>query len=85
MSRTSSFPYNSPNPLPALPGQEFQPFPPERLYDSREAAQYLRCKPRSIGKFINAGKLRASLVGRQFLISESNLKSFLEAQDSATK
>jgi excisionase family DNA binding protein len=55
------------------------------LYDSREAAQYLRCKPRSIGKFINAGKLRASLVGRQFLISESNLKSFLEAQDSATK
>jgi excisionase family DNA binding protein len=75
--------------LPALPlitGQgadQFAPFSPERerLFNSMEAAEYLRCTPRTLCSFITAGKLKASWVGRQYLVSESRLKAFLNSQE----
>jgi excisionase family DNA binding protein len=45
-----------------------------------EAGQYLRCEPRTIGKFIASGKLSASWVGRRWLVSESNLRAFVQGQ-----
>ena len=86
MSRTS--PFAAPTPLPPLPGQgadNFAPFSTERLYTMAEAAEYLRVEPRTIGHFINdarPNKLRASWVGRSWLITASALREFIEKQTS---
>jgi excisionase family DNA binding protein len=69
--------------LPSLPqGQEFT-FNPERLYTSEEAAAYLRVEPRTLCKFITSGKLKASWVGRAYLVEESSLKTFLKSQEKS--
>jgi excisionase family DNA binding protein len=67
--------------LPSLPGQgaEFK-FTSERLFTSDEAAAYLRVEPRTACLFITSGKLKASKVGRAYLITESALNVFLKEQ-----
>ena len=85
MSRKSTgttFAGLTPGGLPTLPQgrDQFPPFAPERLFDTDEASAYLRVEPRSIGKFIASGKLGASWIGRRWLVSESNLKSFVDGQ-----
>ncbi len=85
MSRTSIYPFNSPNPLPLLPGQGADAFPPfsaERLLTSDEAAAYLRVEPRTLCRFITTGKLKASRVGRAYLIAESSLTTFLKLREA---
>ena len=83
MSRTTIYPSSSPTPLPTLNmgANQFPPFTPERLYDTDEASAYLRVEPRSIGKFIASGKLGASWIGRRWLVSESNLRAFVQGQE----
>lgn len=89
MKRTSIYPFDSPTPLPPIPNQgqdQFKPFSAERLYTVPEAAAYLRVENRTIGKFITdesrANKLKASWVGRRWLITESALCEFVDAQTS---
>ena len=86
MNRTSSFPYSY-TPLTPIPNQ-YAEQSTERLYSMAECAQYLRCKPRTIGKFIEGAKgikLEASWIGRSWLISESSLRKFVDAQKASTK
>lgn len=89
MPRTTRYPFAAPTPLPPIPGQgqdQFKPFSTERLFTMQEAAEYLRVEPRTIGKFITDGsranKLRASWIGRRWIISESALRAFVDAQVS---
>ena len=89
MNRTSSYPFNSTTPLPALPGQgadQFAPFSPEKLFTVQEAASFLRVEPRTIGKFITDGnrlnKLKASWIGRRWIITAASLREFVDAQVS---
>jgi hypothetical protein len=89
MSRTSSYPFASPVPLPVLSGQgapQFAPFSAERLFTMQEAAAYLKVEPRTIGKFITddsrANKLKASWIGRRWIVSESALRTFVDGQVS---
>jgi len=87
MSRTS--PFASPVPLPILSGQgpdSFAPFATERLYTVQEVASYLRVLPRTVGHFITDNtrdnKLKASFIGRRWIVSESNLRAFVDASVS---
>lgn len=82
MSRKIHHSYSTLPPLPtlAMGVNQFPPFSTERLYDMAEASEYLRCEPRTIGKFIKSGKLSASWVGRRWLVSESNLRAFVQGQ-----
>jgi len=76
MFRTS--PFDPPTSLPPLPAA----LTTERLLNTAEAAAYLRVQKRTIGKFIASNRLKASWVGRSWLIPESALRSFVDAQAS---
>jgi excisionase family DNA binding protein len=69
-------------PIPVIKDQGVDPFPAfvavERLFNTAEAAAYLRVQKRTIGKFIAAKRLKASWVGRSWLIPESALRSFVD-------
>jgi excisionase family DNA binding protein len=63
---------------------QFQPFGSERLFTTEEAAAYLRVEVRTLAKFITsdrANKLKASWIGRRWIISESALRSFIKANE----
>ncbi len=64
---------------------QFPPFAPERLYNVEEAGAYLRIGPRSVYRWIEEGRLKASFVGRSHLIRESSLVEFVKQseQDSS--
>ena len=90
MNRKSPYPFASPAPLPVIAGQgadAFAPFATERLYTMQEAAEYLRVEPRTIGKFISdesrTNKLKAAWIGRRWIISESNLRAFVDGQETS--
>lgn len=78
MNRTSSYPFNATTPLPPIPGQGA-----ERLYTVKEVGEYLHVEPRTVGKLISGedrpNKLRASFIGRRWLVTESALREFVEA------
>lgn len=72
--------------LPTLPmGKDnFAPFSTERLFTTEEAAAYLRVGERALAKFITgdrANKLKASWIGRRWIISEGNLQAFIGANE----
>ena len=85
MSRTHSgttFAGLIPGGLPALPQgrDQFPPFSPERLYTAKEAATYLKVTERTLYHFITderPNKLKASWVGRQWLVAEGSLRDFI--------
>jgi excisionase family DNA binding protein len=70
-------------PLPKLRGQGadiFPPFSPVRWLTCEEAAPILRMSSeRGLYKYIKAGRLKASWVGRQWLISEIDLQTFIQS------
>ena len=49
----------------------------DKLFTIREVAKYLRVSERSILRYIEAGRLRASRIG-QWRIKESDLEKFLK-------
>ncbi len=86
--------YTTLPPLPVLPGQgrdafpAFSPIPEkptiEKLYRVSEVGQYLRTGERPIYKAIAEGRLKSAFIGRSHMISESNLASFVKAQEKVT-
>lgn len=55
-----------------------------KFYRIQEAAEALRVTPQTIRAYIKQGRLQATRVGRPILITEKNLKAFLESPRVAT-
>jgi excisionase family DNA binding protein len=86
MKRTNCCTYSTLPPLPSLTmgADQFAPFASERLFTAEEAAEYLKVEVRTLCKFITsdrANKLKASWVGRRWLITESALRNFLAGNE----
>lgn len=50
-----------------------------KFYTIPETAQALRVTPQTIRAWIKQGKLKGQRIGRPILITENNLKEFLQA------
>ena len=50
-----------------------------KFYTIPEVAQALRVTPQTVRAWIKQGKLKAQRIGRPILITENNLKEFLQA------
>lgn len=50
-----------------------------KFYTIPETAQALRVTPQTIRTWIKQGKLKGQRIGRPILITENNLKEFLQA------
>jgi excisionase family DNA binding protein len=50
-----------------------------KFYTVPETAQALRVTPQTIRAWIKQGKIKSQRIGRPILITESNLKEFLQA------
>lgn len=50
-----------------------------KFYTIPEVAQVLRVTPQTVRAWIKQGKLKAQRIGRPILITENNLKEFLQA------
>lgn len=84
MNRNNTRSYSTLPPLPTLPmgADNFAPF--ERLFDSEEAAKYLRVEPRTVCLYItrdSSPKLKASRIGKRWIVTESNLRAFVKANE----
>lgn len=51
------------------------------LYTPEEIAQMLRLSTGTVWGYIRSGRLPASKLGRKYIISEDQLKRFLEKQE----
>lgn len=49
----------------------------QKYYTVKEVADMLRVDPRTIRKAIDTGKLKASMVGREYRIAEKDLEKYL--------
>ena len=52
-------------------------FEDNRLLTIREVAEYLRVDPKTVRRLIEDGEMAAHKIGRQWRISESDLKKYL--------
>lgn len=52
-----------------------------KFYTIPETAQALRVTPQTIRAWIKQGKLKGQRIGRPILITENNLREFLQATD----
>jgi excisionase family DNA binding protein len=52
-------------------------------YTVKDAAETLQMSVRQVREYIKQGRLEASKVGRAYLISEENLRQFVESCRSA--
>lgn len=79
MNHTSAYPFNSSVPLPTLPqgADAFQPFEPEQWLTVEEVAAQTRVGKAGILTFIKSGELKASFLGRKYLVSRSDLQQFV--------
>lgn len=50
----------------------------EKLYSVEEAAGVLDISPVTLGDWLRAGKIIGTKIGRQWRITESDLRSFIE-------
>ena len=50
-----------------------------KFYTIPEAAEALKVTPQTIRAYIKKGRLRSQRIGRPILITEKNLKEFLQA------
>ena len=48
-----------------------------------EAADQLRCAPKTVRGYINGGVMRAKLIGGQYLIAPADLEHFIESRATA--
>jgi len=56
----------------------------EKLLTLKETAKYLRVSERSVLRYIEAGRLKASRIG-QWRVRESDLEKFLRENSNTTK
>jgi excisionase family DNA binding protein len=54
----------------------------EKLLTVAEVAEHLRVDPRSVYRWIRSGQLEAIDIGREYRISESQLRDFLEQRST---
>jgi excisionase family DNA binding protein len=81
MTHKNSFDALNKGGLPSLPqGPEFT-FKPETWLTTPEAAAFLKCGVRTVCNFIARGQLKASFIGRQWLLSQRNIEAFIKAQE----
>lgn len=52
----------------------------DRIYRARHVADYLDVKVYTVREWIKAGKLRASKVGKSYIIKEDDLRAFVSAR-----
>lgn len=57
----------------------------EKYYTAVEVGQMLKTHKRSIQRYIKDGKLKAIFVGGKYIVSEADLKAFLEANTYQVK
>jgi len=50
-----------------------------KFYTIQEAAKALRVTPQTIRAWIKQGRIKSQRIGRPILITESNLREFLQA------
>lgn len=55
-----------------------------KFYTIPETAQALRVTPQTVRAYIKQGKLKGQRIGRPILITENNLKEFLQATNQPT-
>jgi len=51
-----------------------------KFYTIPETAKALRVTPQTVRSYIKRGKLKSQRIGRPILITDKNLKEFLEVQ-----
>ena len=51
-----------------------------KIYDLQEVCEILKMNIQTIRIYIKEGKLKASKVGRKYVITEEDFKDFLESQ-----
>lgn len=51
-----------------------------KVYDLNEVCEILKMNIQTIRIYIKEGKLKASKVGRKYIITEDDFKAFLESQ-----
>jgi excisionase family DNA binding protein len=51
-----------------------------KIYDLNEVCEILKMNIQTIRIYIKEGKLKASKVGRKYVITEEDFKAFLESQ-----
>lgn len=54
----------------------------EKLYTTDEAREYLKVSYPTIQRYIKSGKLKSQKLGRQYRITESALKEFIDLQNT---
>ena len=52
----------------------------EKIYTLNEVKEYLKISDPTIRRYIKSGKIKAQMVGRQYRITETELKSFLDRE-----
>lgn len=52
-----------------------------KVYDIKELSEMLKMNIRTLQRYVREGKLKVSKVGRKYIITEENLKEFLEATE----
>lgn len=55
-----------------------------KFYTIPETAQALNVTPQTVRAYIKQGKLKGQRIGRPILITENNLKEFLQATNQPT-
>lgn len=53
----------------------------ENLYSTAEISKYLKVAEITVRRYIRAGKLKSTKIGKAHRISESALREFLEAHE----
>jgi len=52
----------------------------EQLYTPQEVAEYLKVKPNTVYRWLRSGELSAIRFQREYRVSESDLREFLQAR-----
>lgn len=53
----------------------------DKLYTLEEARTYLRISDSTIRRYIRAGKLKATMIGRQYRIKDTDIQRFVEQEE----
>ena len=51
-----------------------------KVYDLKELSEMLKMNRRTLQRYVREGKLKVSKVGRKYIITEDDIKAFLESQ-----
>jgi excisionase family DNA binding protein len=50
----------------------------EKLYTKEEAAELLHVSPVTLGKWLRAGKITGTKIGKKWAVAESDLQAFID-------